>query len=70
MDVIGFPCVSLGSSTVHLHDSLDSRGSCVCSDAGFSSQNSDIALAVYYRRAAICFGFLWAEGHSANDIHK
>jgi hypothetical protein len=39
MDVIGFLCVSLGSSTVQLHDSLGSR----CSKAGFSSQNGDLA---------------------------
>jgi hypothetical protein len=37
MDVIGFLCVSLGSSTVQLHDSLGST--CTCSEAGFSSQN-------------------------------
>jgi hypothetical protein len=35
-----------------------------------SNQNSDIALALYYRRAAFCFGFLWAEGLRAKDIHK
>jgi hypothetical protein len=39
MDVIGFLCVSLGSSTVQLHDSLGSRRACSCSEAGFSSQN-------------------------------
>jgi hypothetical protein len=31
--------VSLGSSTVQLHDSLGSRHACSCSEAGFSSQN-------------------------------
>jgi hypothetical protein len=41
MDVIGCPCVSLGSSTVQLHESLGSRRACACSDAGFSSQNGD-----------------------------
>jgi hypothetical protein len=40
MDVIlGSLCVSLGSSTVQLHDSLGSRRECTCSEAGFSSQN-------------------------------
>jgi hypothetical protein len=43
MDVIGFLCVSLGSSTVQLHDSLGSRRACACSQAGFSSQNGDRA---------------------------
>jgi hypothetical protein len=32
MDVIGF-YVSLGSSTIQLHDSLGSRRACVCSEA-------------------------------------
>jgi hypothetical protein len=43
MDVIGFLCVSLGSSTVHLHDSLGSRRVGACSEADFSSQNGDRA---------------------------
>jgi hypothetical protein len=43
MDVIGFLCVSLGSSTFQLHDSLGSRCACACADAGFSSQNGDRA---------------------------
>jgi hypothetical protein len=38
MDVIGFLCVSLGSSTVQLHDRLRSRCACVYSEAGFSSR--------------------------------
>jgi hypothetical protein len=43
MDAIGFLCVSLGSSTVQLYDSLVSRLECACSEAGFSSQNGDRA---------------------------
>jgi hypothetical protein len=43
MDVIRFVCVSLGSSTVQLHDSLGSRRACACSEAGVSSQNGDLA---------------------------
>jgi hypothetical protein len=43
MDVTGFLCVSLGSSTVQLHDSLSSRRACVCSEDGFSNQNGDRA---------------------------
>jgi hypothetical protein len=39
MDVLGFLYVSLGNSTVQLHDSLGSRRACACSEAGFSNQN-------------------------------
>jgi hypothetical protein len=48
MDVIGFICVSLGSGTVQLHDSLRCRRACASSRASFSSQNSDRVLGVYY----------------------
>jgi hypothetical protein len=41
IDVIGFLCVSLSSSTFQLHDSLGSRRACACSEASFSSQNGD-----------------------------
>jgi hypothetical protein len=41
MDIIGLLCVSLGSSTVQLHDGLSNR--CACSEVGFSSQNGDRA---------------------------
>jgi hypothetical protein len=41
VDVIGFLCVSLGSSTVQLHDSLGSRRVYACSEDGFSRQNGD-----------------------------
>jgi hypothetical protein len=43
MDVIGILCVSLGSSTVQLHDSLRSKRACAYTEAGFSSQNCDLA---------------------------
>jgi hypothetical protein len=43
MDVIGFLCVSLGSSIVQLHVSVDSRPACAYSEAGFSSQIVDRA---------------------------
>jgi hypothetical protein len=43
MDVIGFLCVSLGSSTVQLHDSLGSRSAYARSEVGFSCQNGDRA---------------------------
>jgi hypothetical protein len=70
MDVIGFLCVSLGSSTVQLHASLGSRRAYICSEAGFSSQNGDLAWGVYYRRAAICCAFLWAKGLNAKYIDR
>jgi hypothetical protein len=57
MDVIGFLCISLGSGTVKLHDSLGSIRACACSEAGFSSQNGDRDSGVYYRRAALCCAF-------------
>jgi hypothetical protein len=43
MDFSGFPCASLGSSTVKLLDSLRNGRACACSEAGFSSQNGDRA---------------------------
>jgi hypothetical protein len=43
MGVAGFLRVSLSSSTVQLHYSLRSRRACPCSEAGFSSKNSDRA---------------------------
>jgi hypothetical protein len=47
MDIIGFLCVSLGSSTVQLNDSLCSRRACAYSDVGFSRKNGDRARGVY-----------------------
>jgi hypothetical protein len=43
MDAIGFLSISLGSSTIQLHDSIGSNRECACSEAGFSSQNGDRA---------------------------
>jgi hypothetical protein len=71
MDVIGFPCASLGSSTVQLHDSPGSRRACACSEAGFSSENGERAWGVYYWRAAFCCAFfLWEKRLNAKAIHK
>jgi hypothetical protein len=71
MDVIGFLCVSLGSSTVQLHDYLGSGSACECSEAGFSSQNGDRDWGVCCLRAAsCCASFLWAKGLNGKDIHK
>jgi hypothetical protein len=54
IDVIGFLCVSLGSSTVQLHDGLGTRRACASSEAGFSSKNGDRVWGLYYRRAEFC----------------
>jgi hypothetical protein len=59
MDITGFLCVSLGSTTVQLHDNLGSRHACICSEARFNSQNGDHAWGLYYRRAAFDGRFLW-----------
>jgi hypothetical protein len=61
LDIIRFPYVTLGSSTVHLHDSLGNRYACACSDSGFSSKIGDRAWGVYYRRAAMCCEFFWEQ---------
>jgi hypothetical protein len=68
MDVIGFLCVSLGSSTVQLHDSIGSRRVCACSEVGFSSQNDDRAWGVYYWRAAFCCVFFCEQKDSMQRI--
>jgi hypothetical protein len=68
MDVIDFLCVSLGSSTVQLHESLDSRHACTCSEAGVSSQNGDRAWRVHYRRAAFCCAYIYGQKDSMQKI--
>jgi hypothetical protein len=70
MDVIGFICVSLGSSTAQLHDSPSSRRAQAYSEAGFSSQNGERAWGVYYHQQRSDVRFLWARGLNAKDIHK
>jgi hypothetical protein len=60
MGVIGFLRVSLGSSTVQLHDCSGSRLAYAYSEADFSSQNGNRAWRVYYRRAAFFVSiFCW-----------
>jgi hypothetical protein len=70
VDVIGFLCLSLGSSTVQLHDNLGSICACSCSEAGFSSQNGNRASGVYYRKAEFSCALLWAKGLNVENIHK
>jgi hypothetical protein len=57
IDVIGFLCVSLGSSTVQLHDSLGSRQACTRLGTGFSNPNDSRVWGVYYRRAKFCCAY-------------
>jgi hypothetical protein len=70
MNVISFLRVSLGSSKVQLHDSLGSRHTCACSEAGFSSQNGDRAYGCNTKGQHSVVHFLWAKGLNAKDIHK
>jgi hypothetical protein len=62
MDVIGSLYVSLGSSTVHLHDSLRSRHACACSEAGFSSQIGDCVEKYTTEEQRSVMRFLWVKG--------
>jgi hypothetical protein len=56
MDVMGFLCVSLGSSTVQLHDSLGGRHACGCSEDDFGSQNGDCLRSILLKSSALlCF---------------
>jgi hypothetical protein len=68
MDVLGFLCVSIGSSTVQLHDSLGSRRTCACSEAGFSSQHGDRVWGLYYRRATFCYIRFYGQNDSMQRI--
>jgi hypothetical protein len=69
MDIIGFLCVSLGSGTVQLHDSLCSRRACTCAETGFSSQNGDRALYTTEEQCSVVC-FLRAKGLDVKDMHK
>jgi hypothetical protein len=66
MDVIDFLYVSLGSSTVQLHDNLGRRA-CACSEASFCGQN-DHAWGVYYRRAAFSCAFFCGQKNQVQRI--
>jgi hypothetical protein len=70
MDVISFLCVSPGSSTVQLHDSLASRCTCICSEAGFSSQNGNRVEECSTKEQHSVVHLLWATGLNIKDIHK
>jgi hypothetical protein len=71
MDVIRVLCLSLGSSTVQLHDSLDGRRACACSKTGFSSENATAfkECTTEEQRSPVRFLFLWEKERNAKDIH-
>jgi hypothetical protein len=70
MDAIGFLCVSLGSSTVQLHESLGSRRACTYSEAGFSGQNGDRAWGCTTEKQRSVLRLLWAKWHNTKNIHE
>jgi hypothetical protein len=71
MDVIGFLCVSLGSSTVQLHDSLSTEARAL-----FQRLVSVVKLTTvfeeYITEQEFCFAllFLLTKGLNAKNIHK
>jgi hypothetical protein len=71
MDVIGFLCASLGSSTVQLQDSGGSRLACACSEASFCSQNATVLVeCTTEEQSSVVLFFVRAKGLNAKDIHK
>jgi hypothetical protein len=70
MDVIGFLYVLLGSNTIQLHDTLDSRRTCECS--GLVSVVKVATVHVLPKSNVLFCFFLWAKGLNANYsyIHK
>jgi hypothetical protein len=59
VEVIGFLCVLLGSSTVQLHDSPSSRRACTYSEAGFGSQIGEGAMSgVISKNSILLSGFM------------
>jgi hypothetical protein len=71
MDVIGFLCVSLGNSTVRLHDSLTADA-----HAHVQKLVSVVEMATVLQeytseeQGSVVFFFLWEKGLKAKDIHK
>jgi hypothetical protein len=65
MDVTEFLRASLGSSTVHLHESQGGTRACACSGAGFYSQIGEEECDTEEQRSVV--HFLWAEGLNAKD---
>jgi hypothetical protein len=70
VDVIGFLCAPLVSSTVQLIYSVGSRRACGSSDAGFSSENGERTWGVYYRRATSSCAFLFFFCGQKNSVQR
>jgi hypothetical protein len=70
MDVMCFVCVSLGSSTVQVHDSLGSRRACACSEASFCSQMATVLEQCTTEERSSVVRFLLAEGLNARIFIK
>jgi hypothetical protein len=68
MGIIGFLCVSLGSSTVKLHDSVGSRRA--CSDAGFSSETATVLEECTTKEQHCIVRFSVGKRTHAKDINK
>jgi hypothetical protein len=70
MSIIGFLCVSLGSSTVQLHDSLGRDAHSLVQKL-VSVVKMATVLEVYTAEEQISIVyFLWAKGFNAKDIYK
>jgi hypothetical protein len=70
MDVIGFLCVSLGSSTIQPHDSLRSRRACAFSEACFIDKVATVLEKCTTAEQHSAVLFLWAKEPNTKNIHK
>jgi hypothetical protein len=70
MDVIGFLSISLGSSTVQLHDSLGSRCACTCSETVSVVKVATVLEEYTTEEQSSGVRFLWEKGLNVNVIHK
>jgi hypothetical protein len=69
MDVTDYLRVSLGSSTVQLHDSLGSRRACACSEASFDSMTTVLEKCnTEEQLSVVCF--CGQKNSMQKDIHK
>jgi hypothetical protein len=66
MDVISFLCVSLGSSTVQLHEGLGNRRACICSIVKMATVLEGNT--TEEQRSIV--SFLWVEGPNVKDDLK
>jgi hypothetical protein len=66
MDVMGFLCVSLGGSTVQLHDSPGSRHTWACLVVKMLTM---LEKCTTKEQGSVVCSF-WAKGLYAKDIHK